>query len=210
MAVLLSELERTGAFDRKVLVIVPTTGTGWINPVAARVAGDDVQRRHRDGRIAVFLSAELDFVPRRPAEVDGLRPADDRRHPRPVATTTARPPAQAGAVRRKPRLDGRAGRVRVAARHCADGFLLGAVGRSAQRQPAVEGASPNVATPARRRWNRATTTGAPCGFRRPPTPRRSAATPRRRGRAPGCCSCSIRRTRSSGGRRICCSTGRTG
>lgn len=36
MAVLLSELERTGAFDRKVLVIVPTTGTGWINPIAAR------------------------------------------------------------------------------------------------------------------------------------------------------------------------------
>ena len=35
-AVLLSELDRTGAFDRKVLVIVPTTGTGWINPVAAR------------------------------------------------------------------------------------------------------------------------------------------------------------------------------
>ncbi|SEH63039.1 Uncharacterized membrane protein [Mycolicibacterium rutilum] len=36
MAVLLSELERTGAFDRELLVIVPTTGTGWINPVAAR------------------------------------------------------------------------------------------------------------------------------------------------------------------------------
>ena len=36
MAVVLSELERTGAFDRKLLVIVPTTGTGWINPVAAR------------------------------------------------------------------------------------------------------------------------------------------------------------------------------
>jgi len=36
MAVLLTELERTGAFDRKVLVIIPTTGTGWINPVAAR------------------------------------------------------------------------------------------------------------------------------------------------------------------------------
>lgn len=34
-AVLLSELERTGAFERKLLVIVPTTGTGWINPVAA-------------------------------------------------------------------------------------------------------------------------------------------------------------------------------
>jgi uncharacterized membrane protein len=36
MAVLLSELERTHAFDRKVLVIVPTTGTGWVNPIAAR------------------------------------------------------------------------------------------------------------------------------------------------------------------------------
>ena len=35
MDVLVSELERTGAFDRKVLVIVPTTGTGWIDPVAA-------------------------------------------------------------------------------------------------------------------------------------------------------------------------------
>jgi uncharacterized membrane protein len=36
MAVLLSELERTGAFTRKLLVIVPTTGTGWVNPAAAR------------------------------------------------------------------------------------------------------------------------------------------------------------------------------
>ncbi|MGV0600556.1 alpha/beta hydrolase, partial [Mycolicibacterium pulveris] len=36
MAVLMSELERTGAFDREVLVIIPTTGTGWVNPIAAR------------------------------------------------------------------------------------------------------------------------------------------------------------------------------
>ena len=36
IAVLLSELERTGAFERKVLVVAPTTGTGWINPIAAR------------------------------------------------------------------------------------------------------------------------------------------------------------------------------
>jgi uncharacterized membrane protein len=34
-AVILSELQRAHAFDRKVLVIVPTTGTGWVNPVAA-------------------------------------------------------------------------------------------------------------------------------------------------------------------------------
>ncbi|WKG02697.1 alpha/beta hydrolase [Mycolicibacterium sp. HK-90] len=36
VAVLLSELERTHAFERELLVIVPTTGTGWVNPVAAR------------------------------------------------------------------------------------------------------------------------------------------------------------------------------
>lgn len=33
---LVEELERTKAFDRQLLVIIPTTGTGWINPVAAR------------------------------------------------------------------------------------------------------------------------------------------------------------------------------
>ena len=33
--VALAELERTGAFARKLLVIAPTTGTGWIDPVAA-------------------------------------------------------------------------------------------------------------------------------------------------------------------------------
>jgi uncharacterized membrane protein len=33
--VALAELERTGAFTRKLLVIAPTTGTGWIDPVAA-------------------------------------------------------------------------------------------------------------------------------------------------------------------------------
>jgi uncharacterized membrane protein len=34
--VLVSELDRTGAWDRKVLVIIPTTGTGWVDPAAAR------------------------------------------------------------------------------------------------------------------------------------------------------------------------------
>ncbi len=36
LAVLLSELERTRAYEREVLVIIPTTGTGWVDPVAAR------------------------------------------------------------------------------------------------------------------------------------------------------------------------------
>lgn len=32
----IDELERTGAFDRSVLVLIPTTGTGWVNPTAAQ------------------------------------------------------------------------------------------------------------------------------------------------------------------------------
>lgn len=36
MQVVVDELERTGAFDRKLLVIIPTTGTGWIDAVAPR------------------------------------------------------------------------------------------------------------------------------------------------------------------------------
>jgi uncharacterized membrane protein len=35
LATIVGELERTGAFTRKILVIAPTTGTGWIDPVAA-------------------------------------------------------------------------------------------------------------------------------------------------------------------------------
>jgi uncharacterized membrane protein len=36
LSVLRTELDRTNAFDRKVLVIIPTTGTGWVDPAAAR------------------------------------------------------------------------------------------------------------------------------------------------------------------------------
>lgn len=35
-AILLSELQRTRAYERRILVIIPTTGTGWVDPVAAR------------------------------------------------------------------------------------------------------------------------------------------------------------------------------
>ncbi len=36
MDLVIKELERTGAFQRKVLVVIPTTGTGWVNPTAAQ------------------------------------------------------------------------------------------------------------------------------------------------------------------------------
>lgn len=36
MDLLMAELKRTGAFERKALVLVPSTGTGWVNPTAAQ------------------------------------------------------------------------------------------------------------------------------------------------------------------------------
>ena len=65
MDVIIRELERTGAFDRKLLVIIPTTGTGWVDPGSRPGDRDHVQRRHRARRRAVLVSAQLDLVPRR-------------------------------------------------------------------------------------------------------------------------------------------------
>ncbi len=95
----------------------------------------------------------------------------------------------------------RPGRVRLVARHRADGLLLGAVGRSAERELAVERPDASAATRARREV-RAALRQRPhravlAGRRRR---RRSPTTPRPRGRAPGSCSCSTRPIRSSGGR----------
>ncbi|MGU3432315.1 alpha/beta hydrolase [Actinomycetes bacterium M1A6_2h] len=36
MSMVIDELERTGAFSRKAIVVMPTTGTGWVDPVSAR------------------------------------------------------------------------------------------------------------------------------------------------------------------------------
>ncbi len=36
MDLLIRELDRTDAFSRRAVVVIPTTGTGWVNPTAAR------------------------------------------------------------------------------------------------------------------------------------------------------------------------------
>ncbi len=59
---LLEELKRTGAFDRKVLVVATTTGTGFLDPMAVDPVeymwnGDTAIRRH-----AVLVPAELDLA----------------------------------------------------------------------------------------------------------------------------------------------------
>ena len=69
---------------RKVLVVVPTTGTGWVNPTAAQAIELCPQRRHGARRQPVLVPAELDLVPRRPGEGRGARGSKliDRVHER--------------------------------------------------------------------------------------------------------------------------------
>ena len=56
-ALVLAELERTGAFDREVLVVATATGTGWINPAAAQA----LEYLHR-GDTAI-VTEQYSFLP---------------------------------------------------------------------------------------------------------------------------------------------------
>lgn len=83
MAVLLSELERTGAFDRELLVIIPTTGTGWVNPVAARA----VESMYNGDTALVgmqysYLPSWISFLGDREISVDTARMMIDGIHQR--------------------------------------------------------------------------------------------------------------------------------
>ncbi|WP_333473290.1 alpha/beta hydrolase [Lolliginicoccus lacisalsi] len=53
----LAELERTGAFEREVLVVATTTGTGWINPVATQ----SLELIHRGD--TAFVTIQYSFLP---------------------------------------------------------------------------------------------------------------------------------------------------
>ena len=199
--ILVRELDRTRAFDRKVLVIVPTTGTGWINPVAARALelmynGDTAMV----GSQYSYLPSWISFLGDREKSMESGRTMIDAVHDV-VDAAAARPAAQADALRREPRLHGRAGRVQLAPRHRADGFLVGAVGGPAQRQPAVEGdhraarpGNPRGRAALRQRAHRPVLAGHRCRRDR----RRHGCA---MGRHPGAVPAARRRTPSSGGRR---------
>jgi uncharacterized membrane protein len=137
--ILVRELDRTRAFDRKVLVIVPTTGTGWINPVAARALelmynGDTALV----GSQYSYLPSWISFLGDRDKSIASGRTMIDAVH----AWWTRLPPDR----RPKLMLYGESlgsmagpGCVQLAARYREDGVLVCAVGRAAQREPSVEG-----------------------------------------------------------------------
>ena len=82
----LAELERTGAFDRSLLMLVSPTGTGYVNYVAARRGAVPVPRRRRDRDDAV-LEAALTALARQGQGGPRAEPAAVAAHPGAAAAT---------------------------------------------------------------------------------------------------------------------------
>lgn len=83
MDVILRELERTDAYDREVLIIVPTTGTGWVNPVAARAI--ETMYNGDTAMVAVqysYLPSWISFLGDREKSMDSGRLLVDSVHDR--------------------------------------------------------------------------------------------------------------------------------
>ena len=100
MQLLLAELDRTGAWDRRALVVVPTTGTGWVNPTAVRAV-----ETMFNGDTAIvatqysYLPSWISFVTdRAKAEMAGNELI--AHGPRPPADAAGEPQAQVVRLRR--------------------------------------------------------------------------------------------------------------
>ena len=205
-----AELDREGAFSRPVIGVITTTGTGWVDdPVADSIeaiyGGDTALVA-----TPVLLPAQLAVLRRRPLPRGGRGADADRRRPRPHRRDPRRgaAPADAG-VRREPRVAGLGGGVQLARRRAGQ-HRRGAVGGSAEHQPAL-GADRQPARPGlpgdpphlRRRPRRALRRRRQLG-RRGPRPRPRRGSPRT------CSTCSTRPTRWSGGRPTCSGRAPTG
>ncbi len=210
MAVLLSELERTGAFEREVLVIVPTTGTGWINPIAAR----SLELMYNGDTAIVgsqysYLPSWISFLGDQQKSMDSGRMMIDAIHERWAQLPPDRRPrlvlygeslgsmAGQGAFEWLPD---------IAEMGFSSVLWVGPPNASplwhaitVRRDPGTPEVEPRYDNGRTVRFSQGNEHG-----------RDRRGTPRRRGTAPGCCSCSTPRIRSSGGRRTCCSPGPTG
>ncbi len=151
MDVVLDELERTKAFERKTLVIIPTTGTGWVTPPP--------RRRSNSSRTAdsALVAAQYSYMPSWISFVADARPGRRRRqravravHDR-WLTKPGHPP-QVVRVRREPRHPGGEGAFDGLAdiRETVDGVLW--VGPP-NANP-LWARSPSAATPAHPRCSR--------------------------------------------------------
>ncbi len=93
VALLQSELQRTRAFERKLLVVIPTTGTGWVDPVAAR----SVESMYNGDTALIamqysYLPSWISFLADRDKSVESGRAMVDAVHDRWLQWPTATRP----------------------------------------------------------------------------------------------------------------------
>ncbi len=136
-ALVVRELERTGAFTRKVLVVATTTGTGWVNPAMI----DPLEYMYGgDTAIAAiqysFLPSWITFVADKGPAQEAGRDLFDAVYGT-WSRLPGRPPARTRRLRREPRVVRRRGGVQRRQRP-QEPHLGGAVGRTDQRQHVVD------------------------------------------------------------------------
>lgn len=93
VALLLSELQRTRAYERRALVLIPTTGTGWVDPVAARAI--EAMYRGDTALVAMqysYLPSWISFLADRDTSVESGRAMIDAVHRRWLQWPAARRP----------------------------------------------------------------------------------------------------------------------
>ena len=78
-ALAVRDLQRAGGLQRKNLLVVTTTGSGWVDPALVRLVRVPQQRRLRHDSHPVLLPAVLDFLSGRPVEGAGRGPGAVRR-----------------------------------------------------------------------------------------------------------------------------------
>ena len=124
----------------KLLVIIPTTGTGWVDPVAARAIESMYNGDTALVAMQYLVSAELDFVPRRQAEIaDGRRRDGESDSSTVVAVAADHRPIKLALYGES--LGSLAGQGAFASCPMSSTWIfVGVVGRAAECQFAVEGA----------------------------------------------------------------------
>ena len=172
--VLLGELERTGAFNRKLLVIAPTTGTGWVDPVAA----SSLEMMYNGDTAIVglqysYLPSWISFLADRQKSMDSGRMLIDAVHQRWQQLPPEHRPKLVLYGESLGSMAGQA-RLRVAARHPPNGLRRGVVGGSTTSQSVVACADRAARSSHDGSSSHVTTTGEPCGSPKPTIPRTSA------------------------------------
>ena len=189
-----------GAFDRKVLAVGTTTGTGWVDenavdPLEYMYNGDTAIVATQYSYLPSWLSFLVDKERAKEAGVTLFDAVYAEWSKRP-----GRRPAQAAGVRREPRLVRRRGGVQRTPRHRQPHQRRAC--SSARRTPtSCGGATPRIATPGRTRSARSSSQGQTLRWAQVPDDLTvPTAAP---GPAPGCSTCRTPPTPSSGGRPSC-------